>query len=70
MLAWCVAIMIVLSPATMLKLKDGLRIKWVGDCVCGEVKGEGRKEAGGDRRKFSECPNLLVLRIVVCAGQK
>lgn len=67
---WCVVLMTIPSPAAMLKLKDGLGIKWLGVCVCGEVQGEGRKEAGGDRSKFSECPNLFVLGIVVHAGQK
>lgn len=53
--------MTVPSPVTMLKLKDGFRIKWLG----GEVKGKSSIEAGGDRHKFTECLNLFVLRIVV-----
>lgn len=56
-------------PATMLKLEDVFRIKGVGSCVwC--VKGKGREGAGGDGCKFSGCPNLFVVRMVACAGQK
>lgn len=42
------------------------KMGWVA--VCAELKE--REEAGGDRCKFSECPNLFLVRIVVCAGQK